>query len=327
MLSFIGISLLPYLFLNPVARLLNFDLTSKTNERRHSITVCETPAKSSALKVKSNKESNNNRDDELIVDPNEDTRDRVACIWAATDWGRTYDCLSLTLDEVQHIRSVLTKAELESLGVTKTLKEDLSKGRICFTCLKTRFSFFGPWRVVCRLCERSICERCCTTMHVPSECLAKIPVYMLSPTPSPENEDPFFFPKFPIDSLADQLEETTKKASQVLKTSSKKSSIMRALTLANKSDDERSQFSSMTSNASQMSDASGSSSTVTTNTATTLLSDSLKKHDPHAPLMKLCRDCKLLVRHLIDVGHTNYDSELSTRSSSTHRRPTLLASS
>ena len=306
------------LSLQPVARLLNFDL--KSNERRHSITVCETPAqKSSQNKNKNNKESNNNRndvDDELIVDPNEDTRDRVASIWAATAWGRTYDCLSLTLDEVQHIRSVLTKAELESLGVTRTLKEDLEKGRICFTCLKTRFSFFGPWKVICKLCERTICEKCATTMHVPSDCLAKVPVYMLSPTPSPpgEEDDTHYFPKFPIDSLTDQLEETTKKASEVLKTS-KKTSLMRALTLAAKSDDERSQFSSMTSTAS---DASGSNT----------LNESSKKshhHDLHAPLMKLCRDCKLLVRHLIDVGHTNYDSELSMRSSSS-RRTTLVAS-
>ena len=309
-----------------VARLLNFDLTSKSNERRHSITVCETPGKTSSG-VKKSKESNNNRndvDDELIVDPNEDTRDRVASIWAATDWGKTYDCLSLTLDEVQHIRSVLTKAEMESLAVTRTLREDLEKGKICFTCLKTRFSYFGPWKVVCKLCERNICEKCSTTMHVPSDCLAKVPVYMLSPTPSPPGDDydPHFFPKFPIDSIADQFEETTKKASEVLKTSSKKSSLMRALTLAGKSDEERSQFSSMTSTAS---DTSGSSSV----TSSSKVTDSSKKlhYDRHAPLMKLCRDCKLLIRHLIDVGHTNYDSELSTRSSSTHRRPTLVASS
>jgi len=257
------------------------------------------------------------------VDPNEDTRDRVASIWAATAWGRTYDCLSLTLDEVQHIRSVLTKAELESLGVTRTLKEDLEKGKICFTCLKTRFSFFGPWKVICKLCERTICEKCATTMHVPSDCLAKVPVYMLSPTPSPpgDEDDSHYFPKFPhIDALTDQLEAEAKKASQVIKSSSRKSNIIRALTLASKSDDERSQFSSLTSTAS--SDASGSDVTAKPSV------DKKSHHHGHghdgAPLMKLCRDCKLLVRHLIDVGHTNYDSEVSMRCST--RRSTIVAS-
>jgi len=311
--------------LPPVARLLNFDL-NKSGERRHSITVCETPASSTSVNKKDRKESNNNRndvEDELIVDPNEDTRDRVASIWAATAWGRTYDCLSLTLDEVQHIRSVLTKAELESLGVTRTLREDLEKGKICFTCLKTRFSFFGPWRVICKLCERTICEKCATTMHVPSDCLAKVPVYMLSPTPSPpgDEDDSHYFPKFPhIDALTDQLEAEAKKASQVIKSSSRKSNIIRALTLSAKSDDERSQFSSLASTAS--SDASGSDVTAKPSV------DKKSHYHGHghdgAPLMKLCRDCKLLVRHLIDVGHTNYDSELSMRCST--RRSTIVAS-
>src|SRR5438874_85287 len=95
-----------------------FGGSSSDSDRRHSVTICST-TKSSTKSSSKNKENNNyiqDGDDELIVDPNEDTRDRVASIWAATDWGRTYDCLSLTLDEVQHIRSVLTRAELESLG-------------------------------------------------------------------------------------------------------------------------------------------------------------------------------------------------------------------
>ncbi|RWS23894.1 spire-like protein [Leptotrombidium deliense] len=263
-----------------VSKVLSFE----KHERRHSISVCESPS-SKVSSGSSRQEHNNNQEsDALVVDPNEDTRERVASIWAATAWGKTYDCLSLTLDEVQHIRSVLTKAELESLGVTKSLKEDLEKGRICFTCLKTRFSFFGPWPTKCRLCERLICEKCCTKMHVPTEHYAEIPIYMLSPTPTPSppgDDDSSFFPSFPPN-LLNQEQQTVKCDSKA-----KKSKLLRALTL------KRTDFKE---------------------------EETAKESDEHSkdlksgekrkggPLMKLCRDCKLLVRHIIDVGYANYDS-------------------
>ena len=40
------------------------------------------------------------------------------------------ECLSLTLEEIVHIRSVLTKAELESLPVEGRVKEDAEKGKV-----------------------------------------------------------------------------------------------------------------------------------------------------------------------------------------------------
>lgn len=40
------------------------------------------------------------------------------------------DRLSLTLDEIVHIRSVLTKAELEVLPVEGRVKEDVEKRRV-----------------------------------------------------------------------------------------------------------------------------------------------------------------------------------------------------
>ena len=93
------------------------------------------------------------------LDFEEDARNHVATIWESTELGKSLECLSLTLKEVQHIRSVLTKAEIESLGVTKSLKNDLENGKICFTCLKTRFTFWGPWATICKLCNRAICDR------------------------------------------------------------------------------------------------------------------------------------------------------------------------
>ena len=45
-------------------------------------------------------------------------------------WSTALNTLDLTLDEVVHIRSVLTKAELEGLPLDGQLKEDLEKGKV-----------------------------------------------------------------------------------------------------------------------------------------------------------------------------------------------------
>uniref|UniRef100_A0A8D8ZV56 Protein spire n=1 Tax=Cacopsylla melanoneura TaxID=428564 RepID=A0A8D8ZV56_9HEMI len=99
------------------------------------------------------------------------------------------DCLSLTLEEIVHIRSVLTKAELESLPVEGHVKEDAEKRRVCFLCMKTRFSLFGPWGQVCRLCKRTVCSKCHSKMRIPTEHFAHVPVVALSPSLlSPDND-------------------------------------------------------------------------------------------------------------------------------------------
>lgn len=41
--------------------------------------------------------------------------------------------LSLTLEEIVHIRSVLTKAELEALPVEGRVKEDVEKRKVIYT--------------------------------------------------------------------------------------------------------------------------------------------------------------------------------------------------
>ncbi|XP_012266116.2 protein spire isoform X1 [Athalia rosae] len=89
--------------------------------------------------------------------------------------------LSLTLEEIVHIRSVLTKAELESLPVEGRVKEDVEKRRVCFLCLKTRFGILGPWGQRCRLCERTVCVKCYSKMRIPTEHFAHVPVVLLSP--------------------------------------------------------------------------------------------------------------------------------------------------
>lgn len=60
------------------------------------------------------------------------------------------DCLTLTLQELIHIRSVLTKAEIESLPVEGNFKEDVENRKVnvhimlkncnkCICCLFYRF--------------------------------------------------------------------------------------------------------------------------------------------------------------------------------------------
>ncbi|GIY38312.1 protein spire 1 [Caerostris extrusa] len=39
------------------------------------------------------------------------------------------------------------------------------------------------------MCERMVCDKCSSKMRIPTEHFARIPVYMLSPTPSPPPEE------------------------------------------------------------------------------------------------------------------------------------------
>lgn len=48
------------------------------------------------------------------------------------------DRLSLTLAEIVHIRTVLTKAELEALPAEGRVRHDVEARKVCFLCLKTR---------------------------------------------------------------------------------------------------------------------------------------------------------------------------------------------
>ncbi|KAL1124568.1 hypothetical protein AAG570_001192 [Ranatra chinensis] len=91
------------------------------------------------------------------------------------------ECLSLTLEEIVHIRSVLTKAELESLPVEGHVKEDAEKRKVCFLCMKTRFGIFGPWGQICKLCKRTVCAKCYSKMRIPTEHFSHVPVVALSP--------------------------------------------------------------------------------------------------------------------------------------------------
>ena len=92
------------------------------------------------------------------------------------------DRLSLTLEEIVHIRSVITKAELESLPVGIHIKEDVEKRKLCFLCLRTKFGILSSRGVPCKLCARTVCAKCYTKMRIPTEHFSNVPVQLLSPS-------------------------------------------------------------------------------------------------------------------------------------------------
>ncbi|XP_050307443.1 protein spire-like [Anthonomus grandis grandis] len=103
------------------------------------------------------------------------------------------DRLSLTLAEIVHIRTVLTKAEVEALPTEGRVRHDVESRKVCFLCLKTRFGIFGPWGQRCSLCKRTVCSKCYSKMNIPMEHFSTIPVVLLSPsimcTPEDDNRD------------------------------------------------------------------------------------------------------------------------------------------
>lgn len=94
----------------------------------------------------------------------------------------TTERLSLTLEEIVHIRSVITKAELESLPVGIHIKEDVEKRKLCFLCLRTKFGILSSRGVPCKLCQRTVCAKCYTKMRIPTEHFSNVPVQLLSPS-------------------------------------------------------------------------------------------------------------------------------------------------
>ena len=122
-------------------------------------------------------------------------------------------------------------------------------------------------------------------MHIPTDQFERVPIYMLSPTPSPPNEksnaELFNWPKpDPSENTASESENEGESKSLPPKINfprNRMSRIVRMLTLHHESH---------------------------------LVSETNSKFHS-GPLVKVCRDCKILVRHLIDMGHTNFGGTAS----------------
>ena len=93
------------------------------------------------------------------------------------------DFLNLTVDEMMHIRQVLTKAELDNLSLPKDLLCDIKLEIICFLCKTTRFNLFKK-KFKCKFCEKCVCKSCCRSIQLPQSSLLKVPITILSPSAS-----------------------------------------------------------------------------------------------------------------------------------------------
>ncbi|XP_070691038.1 protein spire homolog 1-like [Pempheris klunzingeri] len=91
------------------------------------------------------------------------------------------ECLSLTVEEVMHIRQVLVKAELEKFQQYKEIYHAMKKGKLCFCCRTKRFSFF-TWSYICQFCKKPVCSQCCKKMRLPSKPYSSLPIYSIGST-------------------------------------------------------------------------------------------------------------------------------------------------
>lgn len=97
------------------------------------------------------------------------------------------ECLTLTVEEVMHIRQVLVKAELEKFQQYKDIYNALKKGKLCFSCRSKKFSLF-TWSYTCQFCKRPVCSQCCKKMKLPSKPHASLPISSLGPSILPKKE-------------------------------------------------------------------------------------------------------------------------------------------
>uniref|UniRef100_A0A674C2L1 Spire-type actin nucleation factor 1a n=1 Tax=Salmo trutta TaxID=8032 RepID=A0A674C2L1_SALTR len=104
------------------------------------------------------------------------------------DFSYPVECLALTVEEVMHIRQVLVKAELEKFQQYKDIYNALRKGKLCFSCQTTRFSFF-TWSYTCQFCKRPVCSQCCKKKRLPSKPYANLSISSLGPTATLPREE------------------------------------------------------------------------------------------------------------------------------------------
>jgi len=105
-----------------------------------------------------------------------------------SNWTKTLHTLNLNLEEVSHIRSTLTKAELEDRDLPDERKKEFEKGKTCFLCGLVKFGLFN-WAVLCQLCRRYVCSSCVSKIALPSDDLKDIPVCSLTAQLSKEKDE------------------------------------------------------------------------------------------------------------------------------------------
>ena len=89
-------------------------------------------------------------------------------------WATALKTLTLTLDEVVHIRSVLTKAELEGLPLDGDLKDDVAKGKVSWPL----FTFKGGKKNNASLLRSTVCFNSTSAVQLNyiRSCFSRLPL-------------------------------------------------------------------------------------------------------------------------------------------------------
>ena len=80
---------------------------------------------------------------------------------------------SLTLAEVSHICEQMKMAELDETDLNNVQREEISKGKICFNCVKTKFNWI-TWSYTCQICRKKVCKNCCAKIDLPNRNLGDV---------------------------------------------------------------------------------------------------------------------------------------------------------
>ena len=80
---------------------------------------------------------------------------------------------SLTLAEVSHICEQMKMAQLDETDMNNVQREEISKGKICFNCVKTRFNWI-TWSYTCQICRKKVCKNCCAKIDLPNRNLGDV---------------------------------------------------------------------------------------------------------------------------------------------------------
>ncbi|XP_019640184.1 PREDICTED: protein spire homolog 1-like isoform X9 [Branchiostoma belcheri] len=205
-------------------------------------------------------------------------------------WKNPVQCLSLTIEEVMHIREVLVSAELENLQGRREIYLLLKKGKICFSCRSKRFSIFN-WSYTCKFCKRCVCSHCCRKMRIPTEHFLRTPVYTLSPTTSPHSSP---------SNAVDQLKEDTLTSDGSVGSDVEKSSVESN----NTEDTQHVPHVHLHSVAENSLESTGSAPS-TPNASPSIAPKILRQPFlDKAPMMDICVDCKAFVCDIIRASKT-----------------------
>ena len=143
---------------NSISNLLNFD----SDEDSCDDLLEENGARSIKTRLMAAISEENIDRGKAVYEPNKKQMNNTLKQEFKKSWSQLSPSIALTnlsLEEVGHIRSVHAKADIESMPDDCQTKRDVISGKVCFQCVKTRFSLFSK-SCKCPLCGQAVCSRC-----------------------------------------------------------------------------------------------------------------------------------------------------------------------